>query len=91
MSESHWAEEWQQSHPQVKFWNWPNYMKDVSPLNDVWLNMNNVEDFSHFGSIFRCWNDIMEDFNDFKHLYTRVQEDMHNLIRSEIFESDDED
>lgn len=91
MSEYHWAQEWQQLHPQVKFWNWPKYMNDVSPLNDVWINMNDVGDLSDFGSIFSRWKEIQEDFDDFKHIYTNAKRNIQMLTRSEIFESDEED
>lgn len=53
--------------------------------------MRNVEDFSDFESIYRCWKDFREDFDDFKHLYIYAEQTMQSLIGSEIIESDEDE
>ncbi len=66
-------------------------MDDIKPLNDLWTNMENVDDWLDLPSVYRCWNDVKEDLDDFKHIYKNVERSIQKVIwncGSREFETD---
>lgn len=84
---------WRAAHPEIKFFDWPPLISDIYPLSNIWVNMEHVDD-NDDAKIYRSWDDIKEDYDNFRHLFSMVKVGLKKVIwscGSSIVEEDEPD
>lgn len=80
LSQSGLARVWRQNHLDITFCTWPKSMNFVYPLNDVWINMeNNIDDYNDVAEVHRCWLDLNENLDEFRHTFTNIAYSMEKM------------